>query len=558
MGAVTMLLRAFLALWLALPAAAALVAPEAAGLAARAEGYQAALNVYDRTAAAGFLADPAAQGWFASERPQFAVPALQRAHEILDLSALPARYEDAAGLRRALIARDSEPSSEKPDSLLAMYSAWDLPADQRKRVEQALVEWRTLDPDLRGWLTEAGLTSGAWRDLRLSERCEAVVRALMIHVLGTRPLAVDGKAYQARMASFVERASPFLSPAEDYLLDQKSRRFQELAVRLRRLREAARRSGDETAKALVAKTARQGPDAVSELLDRVDAGTGEAPRTVPIPPGVIRSVQARLPAAIRRIVAGTTAEPVISEALERVLLSHHETAQGGYEARRDRLIVDRALLEGFLAERGRPAGDLLTDPALLDAFALEIAPIVVHETTHRLQSLRARAAGLDYFDQSALYGQEDEREAYTVQLAFVRAFAAAHPEKAAALAANDRLDFFWSEELVLKTRALVHVGYANVPSFHGSRARAVTLAHWRAADARRRLPAIEAELAVAGERTGAPGSSALGGKLEKMSAAALRTMRRAAEPYSELGLAKAYIAYLDAMDARIRAWDAAP
>jgi hypothetical protein len=246
---------------------------------------------------------------------------------------------------------------------------------------------------------------------------------------------------------------------------------------------------------------------------------------------------------------------MIDEALGRVIVDALSSAQGGYEAKRDRLVIGREHLDGFLAERGRPAADLLSDPALLEDFALEIAPIVVHEAAHRRQSLHARAAGLDALDQASLYGQEDEREAYLVQLAFVRSFAAARPERAKALAENERLEFFWDPKMIAKAIEFVHVGYSNVPGFHGARARAVTLAHWRAADARRRRPAIEAELARAGDRSGPP-VPPLGGRLSAMSAAALQVLRRAAQPHSELRLAKAYIAYLDDMDARVRAWSA--
>lgn len=548
-------LRAILCLWLALPAAAAVVAPEAAALAARVEGYHAGLTAYSPAVAAKFLADPAAQSWMTSAQPEMLVSALQRAHEIADLHALPAVYDEPVSLRRALIARDSEPSSESPADLKAMYAGWNLPDDQRLRVERALAEWRTLNPEVRDWLKAAGHTPETWKTLRLADRSAAVIAVLTEHVLGGRALLLDGVAYRERLVEFARRASPFTSASEDYRLEKVVEDHARLAADLRRARAAARRAGDAALSEALGEAARMNPDGARGVLDLLP-GAEEAPGRAPaVTLAVLRAVQSRLPDAIRTLVKGTPAEPVIAEALATVLVDPLSSAQGGYEGKRDRLVVGREHLDGFLKERGRAAADLLSDPALLAEFALEIAPIVVHETTHRLQALRARAAGLNSLDQSTLYGQEDEREAYTVQLAFVNAFAKKEPARAKALAANPRLDFFWDPSMVVKAREFVHIGYSNVPAFHGSRARAVTLARWRAADARRRLPQIEASLTRAGDRSGEP-IPALGGRLSSMSAAALRAMRAAARPGAELAMAKSYIAYLDAMDARLRAWGA--
>jgi hypothetical protein len=540
-------LRALLCVCLARPAASAVVE--------RVEAYHAGLSSYSPASAARFLSDSSAQNWMAQSQPEMLAPSLLRAHEIADLRALPARYDDPANLRRALIARDISPSSEKPADLKALYASWNLPDDQRLRVERALAEWRTLDPELRGWLKEAGVTAEAWKQLGLAHRAELVVAALTEHILQGRALTLDGRAYRERLLEFARRASPFMSASDDYGLEKTVDKHERLAADLRRARDAARRAQDTDLAAALGAAARTDPDTAQGVLDMLPGPDGATRPPVDVPPSVVRAVQKRLPDAVRRIVAGTPVEAVIGEALKRVVIDPLSTAQGGYEARRDRLVIGREHLDGFLAEHGRTAADLPSDPALLDAFALEIAPIVVHETTHRLQALRAREAGLDAYDQSLLYGHEDEREAYTVQLAFVRAYTAAHPARARALAENPRLDFFWSRRMIGKARKYVHVGYSNVPAFHGSRARAVTLALWRASDARRRLPAIETELSLAEDRPGSP-IPELGGKLSSMSAAALREMRRAAEPLSELRLTKAYIAYLDAMDARLRAWGA--
>lgn len=550
------LLRALLCLRLALPAAAAVIAPEAGAVAARVEGYHAGLMSYSPAAATSFLADPAAQSWMTRAQPEMLTAALQRAHEISDLRALPLTYDEPVSLRRALIARDSEPSSERPADLKAMYAAWNLPDDQRLRVERALAEWRTLNPEIREWLKAAGHTPETWKTLRLADRSAAVIAVLTEHVLGGRALLLDGDAYRQRLVEFAERASPFMSASEDYRLEKTVDDHARLAAELRRARASARRAGDSALSEVLDAAARMGPNdarGVLDLLPGADEEPGHAPA---VAPAVLRAVQSRLPEAIRSLVKGTPAQPIIEEALARVLIDPLSSAQGGYEGKRDRLVVGREHLDGFLIEHGRTASDLLSDPALLNEFALEIAPIVVHETTHRMQALRARAAGLDYLDQASLYGQEDEREAYTVQLAFVNAFAKKDPVRAKALAANERLDFFWDPSMVAKAREFVHIGYSNVPAFHGSRARAVTLARWRAADARRRLPQIERALARAGDRPGSP-IPGLGGRLSTMSSAALRTLRDAAQPYSEMALAKNYIAYLDAMDARLRAWGAA-
>lgn len=505
-------LGAVLSLFLALGAAAGVVAAPQ-----RLAAYQMGLTSYRTTAAASFLRDQAVLDLLRTENPAMLAPSFQRAHEILDLAALPKQYEDADNLRRALIARDSEPSFRKPADIRAFYAGRGLAPGEMAKVVRALAEWRTLDAELRGWLALAGATEEIWKALTVDERSSAVVAALREHVLQRSNLTLDGAAYRKRLEEFARRAAPYMSAHDDYQMDRTLERHARLAADLRRARGDARLAQDEGLSAVLGAVVRTGDmDAARGALDLLEK-PGSTPKK--ITKKTLAAVSARLPAAVKRWAAGTPAAAVLDEALGKVELDELATALGGYENGTDRLIVSREHLALFLAERGREAGDLLTDDALLADFALETAPIIVHETTHRLQRLRADASKLTTADAAMLYGHEDEREAFTVQALFVRAFAASHPERAAAFAANERLSFFWKPETIAKTIAALPYGYSNVPSAHGARSRVATLARYKAFEARRGRKAIDAVRA-----------------------------RRELEAFDRFN------AYLDAMDARLRAW----
>ncbi|MBI2385707.1 MAG: hypothetical protein HYV14_06805 [Elusimicrobia bacterium] len=510
-----LVLGALLPLLLAVGAAAGVVSvPQ------RLAGYQAGLTSYRTGAAASFLRDDAAQALLRARDPGMLAPSFQRAHEILDLAALPGQYEDAANLRRALVARDSEPSFRRPADIRAFYAGRGLASAEMRKVVAALAEWRTLDAELRGWLGAAGATEELWEGLTVDERSSAIVAALREQLLQGRRLSMDGTAYRARLEEFARRAAPYMSANEDYRMDRTLERHEALAADLRRARRAARRARDEGLSAVLGAVSAAGDmDAARGALDRL--AESDAPGSTPekISKRTLAAVSARLPAAVKRWAAGTPAEPVLDRALGRVELDQLETALGGYQNETDRLIVSRENLGLFLLERGRKAGDLLTDDALLADFALEMAPIIVHETTHRLQRLHADASRMTTTDAAMLYGHEDEREAFTVQALFVKAFAKRHPERAAAFAGSERLSFFWKPETIAKTIAAVPYGYSNVPSAHGSRARAVTLAAFKAAE----------------PRTGP--KAAAGARVDRQ----LKELDR-------------FNAYLDAMDARLRAW----
>lgn len=510
-----LLFGALLPLLLAAAAAAGVVSvPQ------RLAAYQNGLTSYRTGAAAAFLRDDRAQALLRAENPGLLAPSFQRAHEILDLAALPKQYEDAANLRRALIARDSEPSFRKPADVRAFYAGRGLAPAEMRKVVRALAEWRTLDLELRGWLAEAGATERIWMTLTVDERATAVVSALREHLLQGRALALDGAAYRVRLEEFARRAAPYMTASDDYRMDQLLERHAELAADLRRARRAAKRAQDEGLTAVLGAVSVAGDlDAARGALDLLEEKNAPGSKPGKITKRTLAAVSARLPAAVKRWAAGTPAEAVLERALGRVELDKLETALGGYQNGADRLILSRENLGLFLLERGREAADLLTDDALLADFALEMTPIIVHETTHRLQRMHADAAGLTAADAAMLYGHEDEREAFTVQALFVKAFAARDPERAARFAAEERLSFFWKPETIAKTIAAVPYGYSNVPSAHGSRARAVTLAAYKASRPRTGPKAVESA------------------RVERQ----LKALDR-------------FNGYLDAMDVRLRAW----
>lgn len=508
-----LLFGALLPLLLAAAAAAGVVSvPQ------RFAGYQTGLTSYRTGAAAAFLRDERAQALLRAESPGLLAPSFQRAHEILDLAALPKEYEDPANLRRALIARDSEPSFRKPADIRAFYAGRGLAPAEMRKVVRALAEWRTLDAELRGWLSEAGASEEVWATLTVDERASAIVSALRERLLQGRNLSLDGKAYRARLEEFARRAAPYMTANDDYKMDRLLERHEELAADLRRARRAAKRAQDEGLSAVLGAVSVTGDlDAARGALDLLETASGGTPEK--ISKKTLAAVSERLPAAVRRWAAGTPAEAVLDRALGRIELDALETALGGYQNGTDRLILSRENLGLFLLQRGRKAQDLLSDDALLADFALEMTPIVVHETTHRLQRLHADAAGLTTQDAAMLYGHEDEREAFTVQGLFVKAFAAKDPEQAARFAAEERLSFFWKPETIAKTIAAVPYGYSNVPSAHGARARAVTLSAYKASRPRTGPKAVES-----------------------------------ARVKRQLEALDRFNGYLDAMDARLRSW----
>ncbi len=508
-----LLIGALLPLLLAAAAAAGVVSvPQ------RLSAYQTGLTSYRTGAAAAFLRDERAQALLRAENPGLLAPSFQRAHEILDLAALPKEYGDPANLRRALIARDSEPSFQRPADIRAFYAGRGLAPAEMRKVVRALAEWRTLDLELRGWILEAGATETIWKTLTVDERATAIVSALRERLLQGRNLSLDGAAYRARLEEFARRAAPYMTANDDYKLDQLLGRHEELASDLRRARRGAKRARDEGLMAVLGAVSVAGDlDAARGALDVLETASGERPEK--ISKRTLAAVSARLPAAVRRWAAGTPAEAVLDRALGRIELDKLETALGGYQNGTDRLILSRENLGLFLFERGRQARDLLSDDELLADFALEMTPIIVHETTHRLQRQHADAAGLTTQDAATLYGHEDEREAFTVQALFVKAFAARDPERAARFAAKERLSFFWDPETIAKTIKAVPYGYSNVPSAHGSRARAATLAAYKASKPRTGPKAVER-----------------------------------ARVKRQLDALDRFNAYLDAMDARLRSW----
>ena len=495
--------------------------PARAGVAS--SPYEAGLNSYQPSAAKGFLADGPAQDALRLSNPGLLMPSLQRAHEILELESLPLRYDDPANLRRALIARDSEPSFETPALVRAYYESRPLSPAKKALVVRALAEWRTLDAELRGWLAQAGLGPKEWAAISVSERSAAIVLVLRDRLLGGRNLTLDGKAYRARAEEYARRAAPFLSAHDDYLLEEDLERHERLAAELRGARRRALAAGDaDLGEALAAVARLPGVDEARGALDLL--AETETPGTLPekIKKTTVAAIARRLPDAVKAWAKGTPAEPVLAEALGAIRLESLPTSLGGYQNGKDRLIVSREHLALFVDSRGRRAADLLTDDALLAEFALEIAPIVVHETTHRLQKLRGDSFGLKALDAASLYGQEDEREAFTVQELFVRAFARRDPARAAALAKDDRLSFFWDPATIEKTLGALHLGYSNVPAAHGARARVATLARYRRAEAEKKPKSVE--------------------------------LRPAAGLAGELASHDRFHAYLDAMKARLDAW----
>ena len=480
-------LAAVVSLFFALGAAAGVVA-----IPARLSSYQAGLTAYKPAAASAFLADDAAQARLREANPAMLLVEFQRAHEILELKALPTQYEDPANLRRALIARDMEPSFEHPADLRGVYEAAKLSPADRRMVIRALAEWRTLDAELRGWLAEAGASEDIWEGLNLEERANAVISALREHVLSGPNLALDGEAYRRKLVEFARRAGPYMSATEDYKMDRLLERHAALAKDLRRARASARSVEDEVLQGKLSKIAYSGDvDAASAKLEKLSPESMAAPPPVKIRKRDVRAIARRLPDAIKLWAAGTPAEAVLEKALQNLVIDHLETALGGYENKRDRLVVSADYLGLFLRARGKSAGEMLADPAMLSDFALEIAPLVVHETTHRLQRLSGDRHGLTPSDAAMLYGQEDEREAFTVQELFVRSFAAKNPERAAALAKEDRVSFIWNPETIAKTIVALPYGYSNVPAAHGSRARAVTLTKFKAAENARKGTRID-------------------------------------------------------------------
>lgn len=508
-----LLFGALLPLLLAAAAAAGVVSvPQ------RLSAYQAGLTSYRTGAAAAFLRDGRAQALLRAESPGLLAPSFQRAHEILDLAALPKEYEDPANLRRALIARDSEPSFLRAADIRAFYAGRGLPPAEMRKVVRALAEWRTLDLELRRWLVEAGASEAVWRTLTVDERARAIVSALRERLLQGRNLSLDGEAYRARLEEFARRAAPYMTANDDYRMDQLLERHARLAADLRRARRAARLAQDAGLQSVLGAVSLTGDlDAARGALDMLQTASGEAPEK--ISKKTLAAVSARLPAAVRRWAAGTPAEAVLDRALGAIELDALETALGGYQNGTDRLILSRENLGLFLLERGRKAQDLLTDDELLADFALEMTPIIVHETTHRLQRLHADAAGMTTQDAAMLYGHDDEREAFTVQALFVKAFAARDPRRAARFAAAERLSFFWKPETIAKTIKAVPYGYSNVPSAHGSRARAVTLSAYKASKPRTGPKAVES-----------------------------------ARVKRQLEALDRFNGYLNAMDARLRSW----
>jgi len=184
---------------------------------------------------------------------------------------------------------------------------------------------------------------------------------------------------------------------------------------------------------------------------------------------------------------------------------------GYWDPEKKVLVFNSVLVNKWMKEnRTAPARLFSDDPAgrgALVELARYLTPTFVHEATHQRQSARAKAAKVNYSDDSAPYQMEDETEAFSMDASYTtEKLLKAGPAYTVKLHPFDRQSArLFLEKGVAALRTDYHAGYTDIDSIEGSASKEFR----EARDAAKRLQELE------GRYRTAPG---------KMSAGELRSM----------------------------------
>lgn len=406
-------------------------------------------------AGSAFLADPAAQSWFAANHPE-EYPALVRgALGLRDWEQTLTAYDDPRQMREAILSRQESPIATEPALLLRLVDRAPALAAKRGLFLEAVLDWSIFSPDTREALAAAGAPEKTWAGMALPARYETLRRVLQ-EMAGT--LITVGPE-DPRFAEQYEKA---LRRVSAVMTDEELAGHQEAVAR-------AKSAAEKTAAALTGESAAD--DAPTPAYD--------------LTPDETKALLARLEPAIIADVRGTpSGDALLAEVTGGLGLTIGATDRDGamatYHEETSSIMLGGKQLAELLAPLGRTPRDLLTnDEALADAAVL-YSHLYVHEATHHRQDLWARR--LPDGARRLAYSQSSEVEANNAQAKFLREKRAADPVFAAR---EKRLRGVWGmtaavmrqpEGLASDPAAMsswLTMGYRHVPTLARSGARLI-------------------------------------------------------------------------------------
>jgi hypothetical protein len=583
------LFGALIALLLAAPApaqvraVAEMAAPVSAGVSAAAAtlsplSYKVQLDRGEASAAGKFLQDVPTLSWYAENRPADLAPMLMAAHQALDVRAAAAYASDPVLLRRALLARADTPVFAAPSHVMIAVGSDPSLAKAAPAFAEAMLEWGALKDGQRAALARDDMDAARWSSRPLSERL-AALSALYDAAWKKRSagLAPGSPEYRALLNQYLVVAGPYLSQREEAVLIEHRERVKKVQARLDQARAllSKRGSDPDTLDRLASSPHLDDLESGLEaFFDRNTAATpGSAapsagPAATPMPlERFLASAAGLMPGIMKRITEGTEAGAML-EALDagptktKVVIGKSAAGSSAHYAQiADEIVLNESHLSAFMRWESLTREQFLSDVAAQDRFALLIAPIYVHEATHRRQALASDRKGISRRQRSHLYSQSDEEESFMAQALIARHLLdqpGVEDWLRDAAVANREMNVLVNHWAIAKSSpkgiaAHVRRHYEGTAGEHTARARAIAfaladqrrLAPYRAAFAkelarRRRAPAVERE---AFARLPVPAG---GAPLTRYPTASLRDLARRASPTSHAGLIKFY-GYLDGL-----------
>jgi hypothetical protein len=437
-----------------------------------------------------FLADSAAQRWFAVNRPEQLPALMQGALNLSDWEQVLTSYDDPRLLREAILSRPGNLFTNSPTLLLKLVDRTPALAAKRRLFEEAVLEWSILAPETRAALAAASAPEDVWTRLPLPNRYETLRRVLQESAGSLITGAPGDPEFAAQYEAALRRMGMVMT-------DEEFAGHKESIARAKRLEEAqsraARRAGDSAAETAAA-LAVEPEDAVATPSD--------------LSPEEARRILTRLMPAINGLLRGTPSGDALLAAVSGSGLglglgaTSRDAALATYNTGTHSIVLGQKQLAQLLAALGRAPRDLLTDDEALADAAVLYSHLYVHEATHHLQDLWAHRVPAEA--RALTYNQQSEVEANNAQAKFLKEKRAVDPAFAAREA---RLRDVWGmvaavmrqpEALASDPAAMsswLARGYRHVPTLQRSSARLI--AYGLYADRRDawRTKAIDAELA---------------------------------------------------------------
>lgn len=362
------------------------------------------LIIGDPAASAAFLADDDAQARLKADDPELYKQVFARAAELKDLADLIHGLPSPSGYRQGLEIRAGCVFCQSPSKLLSWADETfpSLDAPRRAALRKAVLEWGSLDPDPRAWLSANGSSAESWKGADLKERHAALkpwVDAQVESLMNANP---SGAAELQTLHDRAQSLGDVMPRTQQTLLWQRLNRARSAVLGLEKARERLATGGDPGLKALLDQ-AQSAADLETRLslLSRVFDGLGvpDAAVLAAAPPraGQVfdadsrRSVAELLKSGLLREIAGTWAGDDLAELYRKTSLdlrvgamTGDGTAIGQYQPGGP-ITFNEEYIQRFLKTKGRDIRDLSKDRELLRTLTIELTPLFVHEATHQRQ-----------------------------------------------------------------------------------------------------------------------------------------------------------------------------